>query len=384
MLKKITSNILIYSSILTFVNHLYAITIQEAFQNAKITGSLKNQYFTKENNKISNSKSSILVVGGNLNLRTVPINNLSAKFSFQTSEVLTKNDKQNNYKSDMDVSGSILSQAYLQHNTKYTTIKLGRQYINTKLINSSTSRILKESFKGLSIQNKYIRDTILKAIYITKYQKRTNNNGEPSKFYSINDKAYSIQIKNKSIKNLLTTIEYLKIKSKSSDNNRTLYIESMYQFNKKYKTKLSLQTYQGDNTKSNKKSYIYGIKLSSYIKKLYLSTSYSTQNSVDITSGIGENTNKIFTSSIFDDNNYIKNSKIYKLKFRYKLTKNILLTINHNNRKFNNNNIETIQKEYNIISSYKVNKSLLAQFGYAKFKNNKYKEKSRIYLKYTF
>ena len=202
MLKKIISNILIFSSILTFVNNLYATTIQESFENAKITGSLKSQYFTKENNQTSNSKSSILVVGGNLNLRTAPIKNLSAKFSFQTSEVLTKNDKQNNYKSDMDVSGSILSQAYLQHNTKYTTIKLGRQYINTKLINSSTSRILKESFKGLSIQNKYIKDTILKAIYITKYQKRTNNNGEPSKFDSINDKAYSVQIKNKSIKNL--------------------------------------------------------------------------------------------------------------------------------------------------------------------------------------
>lgn len=49
------------------------------------------------------------------------------------------------YNSDQNVSGTILSEAYLGYTQANTTAKIGRQYISTPLIEGSGSRIFKES-----------------------------------------------------------------------------------------------------------------------------------------------------------------------------------------------------------------------------------------------
>ena len=172
-MKKVIKLGLMATLALGYTNAFSAQSLASAFEEGKVSGEIKSQYFQKE---VSNEKVSIWTNGGNLSYVTGDYNGFKSGVTLQASTV-TASDLDNAptaYNKDQNVSGAVLSQAYLQYSISNTTGKIGRQYISTPLVEGSGSRIFKESFEGLVISNTDISNTTIVAAYVDKEQYRTN------------------------------------------------------------------------------------------------------------------------------------------------------------------------------------------------------------------
>lgn len=117
-------------------------------------------------------------------------------------------DAKDVFRGDMYGSGVQLSEAYIQYSLSKTSLKVGRQFINTPLVGGSPSRMVTQSFEGATIWMRDIPNTLIMAGVITKYQNRTDGDGNIGKFGKLASKdneknhGYTVFIENKSIPNL--------------------------------------------------------------------------------------------------------------------------------------------------------------------------------------
>lgn len=159
-------------------------TLEDAFKNGKVSGKLQAYYFDKEGagNAVSsrNYKESILSLGVQLNYDTKDFYGFSLHTTFQSSNspFATEAEKNIFYK-DMYGPGSVLSQAYVQYNIDKTSAKIGRQFIKTFHVGGSDSRVIEESFEGITAKNANIPDTTVEVAYISKHQTRTTATTNP-------------------------------------------------------------------------------------------------------------------------------------------------------------------------------------------------------------
>lgn len=111
MNKKISLG-LIASSVL-FAGNLSADTLSEAFENGKVSGEIKSQYFQKESN--NSETTSIWTNGGNLSYKTGSFYGLSAGVTFQVASTTAEDldEKPDAFDADQNVSGAVMSESYL-------------------------------------------------------------------------------------------------------------------------------------------------------------------------------------------------------------------------------------------------------------------------------
>jgi len=232
-MKRITKLSLIATIALS--SSLYAQSLSEAFANTKVKGEIKTEY--ANSNFLGNKDSdNIWAVGGSLNAVTGDFNGLSAGATFQTSSILSENNKNGVFKNDLDASGAVLSEAYLEYKLSNTSFKAGRQYITTPLVSTSletksSETLIKDSFEAYVLTNTDISKTTLVAGYINKYQANTNGNGDIGDFEnaSLENGAYTIYAKNNSIDNLTLQAQYVKVNSTNNINDRSAaYIQADY------------------------------------------------------------------------------------------------------------------------------------------------------------
>lgn len=378
-MKKILKTSLYASlSLSTFMgSNLSANALDEAFANAKVNGEIKAQYFAKESS--TGVESNILAIGGNLNLATAPIDGLSAKVTFQTSSIV--NDKNvAAYSGDMDGSGAVMSQSYLNYVIKDTTLRYGRQYIGTKLVNGSGSRMIKQSFYGAFAQNKSLADTTLSAAYVTKYQDRTDGDGSVGRFVDYQDGFYTVQAQNGSIENLKVIVEYLNINGKAANSDQnTLYADATYKI-PSIASSIAAQTYRSDNDGEDKGS-LYGLKVSTSIDALSLTVAYSKQNDGDVTNGVGSNAEQIFTESAFRGGRYAPNLKALQFKVGYDFGNGIKARATTTSWDEDGG---TKARETSARVSYAFSKNGSVEYRYGKFTNYSYDNRSRLYVSYKF
>ncbi|MDD3463747.1 MAG: OprD family outer membrane porin, partial [Sulfurospirillaceae bacterium] len=136
---------------------------------------------------------------------------------------------------DMYSAGSVLSEAYLNYAFGKTNVKVGRQFIGTPLLAGSGSRIIVQSFEGLTVVNTDLPQTTLTAAVVTKFAARTDGAGAPGKFDELSvehDKAYTFLAVNKSIPNVTLTAQYLTIgdsgTAATDDGYKDIYLEIAY------------------------------------------------------------------------------------------------------------------------------------------------------------
>jgi hypothetical protein len=376
--------------------------VKDAFAEAKVNGQLKAQYFTKEKASGTDKDSSIFAVGGNLNFETAPIHGLSGKMTFQTSHVPDIDDKSNAYSSDMDASGSVLSQAYLQYKISDTTAKYGRQYIGTKLVNGSGSRMIKQSFSGLTVVNKSVPDTTFVAGLVERVQERTDGNGAPGKFTNTDsvlgitatlDNAYVVHVKNESVKNLNLTAEYLRtnidVANVISFSPSTIYADASYKIPMgKNALTLAAQTYNSKiDLAGITDGSLYAVKVAADIGPVTLVGAYSTQDDGVVYNGLGSNAEQIFTESSFRGGRYSADLDAYQLKAIYKLNDQLKFRLTHTNWE-NKNPVGPDNKkdesETSVRATYQVNKDLSLQARYGTFDNYSYDYRARFYATYNF
>lgn len=282
---------LMVSTVLSTV--VCADSLKEAFKNSKVTGEIKAQYFNTS--PVTDGKSdSISAIGGNLNLVTGSFYGLKAGVTFQTSHVLDiDTENANDFSKTMDASGSVMSESYLEYGIKNTMLRVGRQYIDLPLISGSPSRMIKESFEAYTLQNKDIPDTSIIGTYVTKYQGRTDEDGDPGKFDSYEDGAYSIYAKNKSIKNLELQLQYLDVNAEASNTDKdVIYMDVNYQFPL---VKVGAQFIKSTNR--NEDGQMIGLKASGNVSVVNLTALYTTTNGDGtVFSGIGADLDTAFTA----------------------------------------------------------------------------------------
>ncbi len=219
---------------------LYANTLEQAFKASKVKGEIRVEY--SNSNFLGQSKSDgISAVGGNLGVITGSFYGFSIGATFQTSHVINLTNHNNVFSGTpplhndaLDVQGSVLSEAYLNYTFKNTSLKVGRQYIYTPLVSTaldgkSSEGLIKDSFEAYILTNTDIPDTTVTAGYISKYQPKRNATGDFGTFQNLEDGAYTVYIKNSSVKNLTLTAQYLDINGKTTASDKdALYIQADY------------------------------------------------------------------------------------------------------------------------------------------------------------
>jgi hypothetical protein len=389
-MKKLTKLSLVASLSLIATQALSADSIAQAFEKGTISGEIKSQYFQKEVGT-SHDKVSIWTNGGNLSYKTGSYYGLKAGVTVQASTV-TADDLDNApsaYNKDQNVSGAVVSEAYLQYTRANTTAKVGRQYISTPLVAGSGSRIFKESFEGIVVSNTDLPNTTVVLGYVDKEQYRTDiaSGGTDVKavsgFENVQDGAYTLYVNNKSIENLSIDAQYAFIKSDNSlnDDIKAFYAAASYDMDA---FTISAQTYQTDNgATSNSDGSEFGISLATTIDKLSLSASYTTiDDEADIVSGIGNGADYIYTASWIYGGIYSADTDAYKLTAGYQVTDNLSVDLWYS--AWDTSSSDT-QSETNLIATYKFDKNLSATLVYADYDNIPTESyRSRLYVSYKF
>ncbi|PLY09455.1 MAG: hypothetical protein C0626_10780 [Arcobacter sp.] len=392
-MKKLTKISLVASLALITTQAFSADTIAKAFEEGKISGEIKSQYFQKEVGA-SHDKVGIWTNGGNLSFVTGSYYGLKAGVTFQAATV-TSDDLDKGptaYNSDQNVSGAVASQAYLEYTRGYTTGKVGRQYISTPLVAGSSSRIFKESFEAILLSNTDIPGTTLVAGYVDKEQYRTDiaargaTNGTVkavSGFENVQDGAYTLYVKNNSIENLTLDGQYAQIKTDGTQVNdkKAFYASASYNINP---FTISAQTYQTDDgSATNSDGKAYGIDLGANFGKLSLGAAYTTiDDEADIVNGIGNGADYMYTWAWIYGGIYTADTDAYKLSAGYKITDYLSFDIMYSSWKTGSTNR---QSETGYITSYNFDKNLSATFVFADYNNISTESyRSRLYVSYKF
>ncbi|MGM0520109.1 MAG: OprD family outer membrane porin [Campylobacterota bacterium] len=269
---------------------VFADTLEEAFSNSKVKGELKAQYFDRQDD--TGSSDDILVSGGNLNVVTGSFYGLNAGATVQMTHVVSDSDK-TIFDGDMKASGTVMSELYLGYKISNTSIKVGRQYITTPLVAGSGSRMIKQSFEGVTVVNTDLPSTTLVAGYVDKFQDRTDNAGNPGEFNQFEDGAWTLYGKNSSVKNLTIQGQYLDVKGTTSAIDKdALYLDAAYNAGP-----LTVSAQVIDSTNGNTDGRLYGAKVSGNVGMVNLSGIYTTTtDDGKVYKGAGSGADSSFTA----------------------------------------------------------------------------------------
>lgn len=369
---------------LAVFNTANANSLSEAFSNGKISGEIKSQFYQKESN--DSKTTNIWTNGLNLSYNTADYNGLSAGVTFQAASVGAEDldENPNAYDADQNVSGSVLSQAYIEYKIDNTILKAGRQYLATPLIASSGSRIFKESFEAASVTNTDIADTSISLMYVKKYQGRTDGNEGAPSFTNLGDGVFSIYATNKSLKNLNLVGQYVNAKNLLANNTKDVsiyYLNAEYDFNT---FKLGGQYYgSDDNGAANDDGTAYALKASTKIADISLAASYSevSEDGGINAWNLGNGADYIYTWSWYEGSRYSADMKASKFEAGYKFTDRLSANVMHISWK---TGTTSTTKETDYIVDYKVSKNFSLRLLHGQFDNANNKYRSRIYASYKF
>ncbi|NLK66938.1 MAG: OprD family porin [Campylobacteraceae bacterium] len=149
----------------------------EAFLNGKFKGEVRAWHWSKKDESAGFND-------------TKRITNFAVELGYETADYygfylgstiqgafapIGNSDAKSLYNLEQDTKGVVFSELYLGYKFGKTDIKVGRQYVNTPLVAMTNSRILKESFSGVTISSKELANTEIYAGYLDRYQGRTSS-----------------------------------------------------------------------------------------------------------------------------------------------------------------------------------------------------------------
>lgn len=143
-----------------------------AFKEGKASGQIRAMYITTDN-KSPITDTSAFALGGKLAYETAPLHGISAGAAFYTTNDLGTKDS-NAAKVDGSLynesakSYSILGQAYLVGQFGKTTVKVGRQQLDTPLAGSDDIRMVPNLFEAALVINTDVPDTTLIGGYVSR------------------------------------------------------------------------------------------------------------------------------------------------------------------------------------------------------------------------
>ncbi len=138
---------------------LEADVVEEAFSNAKMNGQLRLGAVQIEND--TGDKSSTLALGGNLGVKTAPIAGVSLGATVYTTNALFGKDSEAIFLDSNSDSYSIVGEAYIKAELGKSSLKVGRQIVNTPYADSDDVGMVPNTFEGITFVNQDIEDTTI-------------------------------------------------------------------------------------------------------------------------------------------------------------------------------------------------------------------------------
>lgn len=193
-MKKVTLS-LVAAMVVASTGSFAASDLASAFKEGKASGQIRAFYITRDYDKRNNDAGTVdrsgTALGGKLGYETAPLYGISAGAMFYTTNGLGLKN-QDNTKVDPTLFGTgtdrpdttYLGQAYLQGSFGKTTVKIGRQELNTPLAGMDDARMLPNLFEAAVVINKDLPDTTLIGAVVTRMATGTFANG-----YSANNLA---------------------------------------------------------------------------------------------------------------------------------------------------------------------------------------------------
>ena len=225
-------------------------TLTEALSEGMFYGRFRTNFFywdwkNEYDGKTKDNKNS--GVGGSLIYKTAPLKGVSATVGMYTSQNLDffRLDKEDvKYsKAGKDtfsrynvINGghygmTVLAQAYLQYDIAKTSVVAGRQMFETLFTKSNDTKMIPNTFDGITLTSKDLPKTTIKLAYLVKQKLRDHTSAhdviafDPNNKYNQNDDASSnknltvarigqdnalivASVTNRSIKNLKTNVSY--------------------------------------------------------------------------------------------------------------------------------------------------------------------------------
>lgn len=149
--------------------------LASAFKEGKASGQIRAMYVYNDfkNNDSGTPDTKGIALGGKLGFETAPVYGISAGAVFYTAQdVGLKNgvsDRRDAYTYDENGNSySLLGQAYLQGQFGKTTVKVGRQQLDTPLAGSDDIRVIPNLFEAALVINTNVPDTTLIGGYVAR------------------------------------------------------------------------------------------------------------------------------------------------------------------------------------------------------------------------
>ncbi len=136
-------------------------TVTNAFENATVDGYMRTAY--EGHNVKGDDTFNDGAVGGKLHIETAPIHGISLGSSFFTSNSFGSADNRGlvPFRGEVAHSYAILGEAYLKAALGKTTLKLGRQEIETPFAQADDIGMVPNTFEAYVLENKDLPDTTL-------------------------------------------------------------------------------------------------------------------------------------------------------------------------------------------------------------------------------
>lgn len=143
-----------------------------AFKEGKASGQIRGMYI-KSDNKSPTVDTSAFALGGKLAYETAPLYGISAGAAFYTSQDLGTKNKDTakvdgSLYDENSKSYSLLGQAYVVGSFGKTTVKVGRQQIDTPLAGSDDIRMVPNLFEAALVINTDLPSTTLIGGYVAR------------------------------------------------------------------------------------------------------------------------------------------------------------------------------------------------------------------------
>ncbi len=133
-----------------------------------VSGQLRLGYIKVEENE-ANSTSNTFAVGGKLSYQTRPVHGLSAGASIYSTNPLAGVDEAGLFLDSGNDGYSILGEAYIKADMAKTTIKAGRQELDTPFADTDDIGMVPNTFEGILIYNQNLANVKLFAAHLHRW-----------------------------------------------------------------------------------------------------------------------------------------------------------------------------------------------------------------------
>jgi len=220
-------------------------SLQEAFSEGMFYGRLRaNTFYWDWESEKAGLDNKAIGLGGSFVYKSAPLYGFSATAGMYTSQVPMP------YRMDVDELGkmkagkdvlsrydttqtgsygmSVMAQAYIQYDMKKTSVKFGRQLVESVFTASNDTKMIPNAFEGVTVADKTLPQTTIQLAYLTKQKLRDhtvshdvlavdgweqNDDSAVNKNLTVerigdNNKLVIGSLTNKSIKNLKANVSY--------------------------------------------------------------------------------------------------------------------------------------------------------------------------------